>query len=188
MPPATQSTTETVDPSTVTADIGQEPRPSGKEVPEQIGKFELADYPNNDSIGYERVFTPTDDIEYPRLVEAVGISVRGGEWHVKRKVELEQSGTRHNIRTGEPFDTVVKDLQSYPTIGVGFDGFDDALTFAKHHIRGLSQSNRPPKDVSWPANPILDHFRDIRLSDSENDESNDTAADTSPDGGNGGDR
>lgn len=154
-------------PATVTADVGHG-WPDGKEVPEEIEDFELWDCPNNDTINYEREHFPADGIEYPRVVEKVGITVAGDGWDVTRSVVVKESGTRRNIRTGEPFDTVVQDVQYHGCVGTGFDTFEAALNFAEHHIRGLSRMGLP-QEVNRHANPIHDAFQDIRIEEARDD-------------------
>jgi len=150
-----------VDTDTTVAAVGRGFDPEN-EVPTEIGKFEVYDCPNNDTVKYQRIFTPTDDTEYPRLVEGVGVTLVGDEWHVTRSVTLKEPSYGRNVRTGEKFDTILHDTQEHKCVGVGFESFEEALSFATHHIRGLSKNGKP-KEVKLSANPISKHFRDIRL-------------------------
>jgi len=156
----TGTTTDTNQETTIAA-VGRGFNPK-TEVPTRIGKFDVWDCPNNDTVVYKRVFTPRDDLQYPRLVEKVGITLTSEEWHVTRSVVFKEASQRHNVRTGEPFDTIIHDQQDYRCVGVGFETFDDALSFATPYIKGLSRNGKP-KEVKHSINEIHRLFRELRL-------------------------
>jgi hypothetical protein len=163
-----QAQADTQAESTITADVGHGPLPDGKEVPEEIADFEVWDCPNNNTVKWQRYHYPTEDIEMPRVREGVGITVQGDGWDVTRSVTFERSGTGHNIRTGEEFDTVVQDTQYYGCVGAGFDTFEDAVAFVEHHLQGLSKMG-VPREVKSTSNPIRDVFHDIRMEEHRDD-------------------
>ncbi|ERJ05091.1 hypothetical protein HLRTI_002890 [Halorhabdus tiamatea SARL4B] len=148
---------------TITANVGHGFGKT-KEVPSEIGEFTVWDCPNNDSVTYERDYTPTDEMVMPAIREKFRVTTQeSGQWDVTRSVETREAGSGRNIRTGEAYDTVVTDLQTYEPVGVGFDTFEGALEHLDRLAEAASVTDSPPKDVKQTVNPWHKAFREIRL-------------------------
>lgn len=125
--------------------------------PNEIGKFQKWDCPNDETIVYYRDYYATDDGGFPKLREEYKITTHAADgFDVKRSVELCEE-------SNYPKAGVCKDLQSIETIGKGFDNAQLAFRFLKTRIEAASASDDMPKDVMRTKNPIHRHFRDLRL-------------------------
>ncbi|WP_135666759.1 hypothetical protein [Halorhabdus rudnickae] len=152
---------------TITATVGHG-FDETREVPQEIGEFEVWDCPNNSTVVFKRDYTPTDDMVLPAIREKYAITTKGeGRWDVTKSVETREEGSGHNIRTGEEYGTVVSDLQTHEPVGVDFETFEAALEHLRRLAEAASVTDTPPKEVKATTNPIHKAFNEVRREERE---------------------